>query len=80
MGGQLVKLDDGDGFEALPDGMKLLCEHGASKNVRWHEEYYTKDPNYLQVKARPTPHAKLPTQCSTKIPTGSHRHTQSLDR
>jgi CRP-like cAMP-binding protein len=44
---QLVKLDDAEGFEARPDGFEMLRDHGASKNVDWHSEYYEKDPNYL---------------------------------
>ena len=46
---QLVKLDEGQGFEALPDGMSLLRRHGAAKNVGWHQRYYQNDGNYLQV-------------------------------
>ena len=44
---QLVKLDEGEGFEACPDGFAMLRDHGASKNIDWHAEYYAKDPNYL---------------------------------
>ena len=44
---QLVKLGEGEGFEACPDGFAMLRDHGAGKNVDWHAEYYAKDPNYL---------------------------------
>ena len=44
---QLVMLEEGQGFEERPDGLQLLQDNGASKQVEWHRKYYQADPNYL---------------------------------
>ena len=44
---QIVQLDVGEEFEARPDGLALLQDHGAQRNVDWYRDYYEKDPNYL---------------------------------